>query len=398
MTPYPERVLQQAYAWTRSHPRVADGVLALLLFAAGAGQVPASPLPAAGAIVVSLVLAGTVTIRRRSPVPAFATALAMIAIQLAYGLGPASKPGLSPGVTDAAIVILLYTLAAYRPRKTSLIALGICLAGAAIAIAGYAPLHGPDRGNILLLTAAAVGVTLVAAWVTGDAVAYRRSYYVSLEERLAVAERARDLAAKRAHAIDASAARLRRIERDLHDGAQVRLAALALTLGDLKETLEQNDTGRALTLARSAHQNAKDTLTELRDLARGIHPPVLDRGLAPALSALAQASAIPVTVAVSLADRPSPAIEAIAYFCTAELLANAAKHSSADGIAVTVAPSGTSGLLLTVTDNGTGGAGFVPGGGLAGLAERVQTVDGTLIVSSPPGGPTIVSIELPEHA
>jgi signal transduction histidine kinase len=243
-------------------------------------------------------------------------------------------------------------------------------------------------------------VTLLSAWVIGDSAAYRRAYYVSLEDRLAAAERASDLERKRAQAVDASAARLRRIERDLHDGAQVRLAALAMALGEIKENLAQ-DGGDAetLKLVGSAHQNAKDTVAELRDLARGIHPPVLDRGLGPALSMLAETSVIPVALTVDVVDRPSPAIEAIAYFCTAELLANVAKHGAcgAKNIAVRVRERGA-GLLLTVTDDGPGGARTVPGGGLAGLLERVQTVDGRLDIDSPPGGPTTITIELPRHA
>ena len=247
----------------------------------------------------------------------------------------------------------------------------------------------------------------------GDSVAYRyrRVYYASLEERAArleaerdaqaqvaaAAERARELQEQRARAVDASAARLRRIERDLHDGAQVRLAALAMTLGEIKENLEQSGDERTLALAGAAHENAKDTLAELRDLARGIHPPVLDRGLGPALGILAGTSAIPVGLTVSLAERPSPAIEAMAYFCAAELLANATKHSGASRVSIAVREQ-DSGLAMAVTDDGVGGARRATGGGLAGLRERVQTVDGRLDVDSPPGGPTIITIELPRHA
>jgi signal transduction histidine kinase len=213
-----------------------------------------------------------------------------------------------------------------------------------------------------------------------------------------VAERTRELQERRARAVDESAARLRRIERDLHDGAQVRLAALAMTLGEIKENLEQAaDDDRMLTLVGAAHQNAKDTLAELRDLARGIHPPVLDRGLGPALAILAGSSAIPVRLTDSMTQRPSPAIEAIAYFCAAELLANVTKHSGANQVTISVREQ-DSGMVMSVTDDGDGGARLVPGGGLAGLLERVQTVDGKLGVESPPGGPTSVTIELPRHA
>jgi signal transduction histidine kinase len=431
MTTYPERVLQRAYGWMRAHPRSADATLGLLLLAGAADQIPSRPAVMAVAIVVNVLLAATVSARRSHPPGAFAAAALIAVIQIGFGAGRSSYPGFGLTVTDLAVVILLYTLAAYRPRRLSLTGLALCLAGAAVAIARYTPLHEPDGGTVLLLTIAVTGVTLLAAWLLGDAAAYRRAYYVSLEERVRVAERARDLEDKRARAVDGSAARLRRIERDLHDGAQVRLAALALALGEIKEQPDISE--RTVVLVSAAHQQAKDALTELRDLARGIHPPVLDRGLGPALEVLAATSAVPVVVhAGPLYDgtghdgaghdgaghdgaghdgaghdgaghdgagqRPSPAIEAIAYFCAAELLANAAKHSAASQVAVSVREPGSGMLLMTVTDDGSGGARVVAGGGLAGLRERVQTVDGRLEVDSPPAGPTTITIELPRHA
>src|SRR5579859_1764036 len=328
-TTYPGRV-RRTYAWLRGHPRAADCMLAILMLAGGAEQIPARPLDALATVIVDVLLALTVIARRAAPVLAFAAAAVIALAQVALShSGPA---GLGPGVTDLAVVIGLYTLAAYRPHRVSLIGLAACLAGGAIAIAQYAPLHASDAGPILLLSIAALGLTLIGAWVLGDSMAHRRAYEYSLEERLAVAERARELEVRRARAVDNSAARLRRIERDLHDGAQVRLAALAMTLGEIKETLEQaadgaTDSDPIVKLVGTAHANAKETLNELRDLARGIHPPVLDRGLRAALSSLAETSAIPVRLTTSAAEWPSPAIGAIAYFCAAELLANAAKHS-----------------------------------------------------------------------
>jgi signal transduction histidine kinase len=264
-----------------------------------------------------------------------------------------------------------------------------------------------------------LGGSALAAWVLGDSVAYRyrRAYYASLEDRAArleaerdaqariaaAAERTRELQEQRARAVDESAARLRRIERDLHDGAQVRLTALAMTIGEIKENLEaaagrEDDGGRTRLLAGAAHRSAKETLAELRDLARGIHPPVLDRGLGAALSNLAEASATPAGLTVRIGARPSPAIEAIAYFCAAELLANVAKHSGADRATISVSDDHDGGLLMTVADDGAGGARLAPAGGLAGLRERVRTVDGRLGIDSPPGGPTIITIRLPGHA
>src|SRR5262249_55175812 len=243
---------------------------------------------------------------------------------------------------------------------------------------------------------------LLLPWAVRLLVAIDRRLVRGLLGPVTLSERVRSLQASRARAVDESAAELRRIERDLHDGAQARLAALAMTLGQIKENLAREAPGaspnlsRTRELADAAHRNAKDALAELRDLARGIHPPVLDAGLGTALATLVTTSAIPVRVAVDVPDRPSPSIETMAYFCVAELLANVAKHSGADRASVQV-PMGHGRLLITVTDDGNGGA-RVGGGGLAGLVERVGTVDGEVHVDSPAGGPTVVSIELPGHS
>jgi signal transduction histidine kinase len=402
MEPYAGIMLQDVYAWVRRHPRAADGLLAALLLAGSAGQLRISPLGTAlAATVVTALIAATVIVRRRDPVAAFGVAALIGAAQLTFGVRPGGGDpparALGPTVADLAIAVLLYTLAAYRPRRVSLAGLAVCLLGAAVAIARWAPVHAAHSGGLLLLAGAGLGATVLTAWVLGDSMAYRRAYYTGLEDRLAVAERTRELQERRARAVDESAARLRRIERDLHDGAQVRLAALAMTLGEIKESLETAGDDRTLALAGAAHQNAKDTLAELRDLARGIHPPVLDRGLGPALAILAGTSGIPARLADSVRERPSPAIEAMAYFCAAELLANVAKHSGASRVTIGVRDQGA-GLVMSVTDDGDGGARLVPGGGLAGLLERVQTVDGRLGLDSPPGGPTVVTVELPRHA
>jgi signal transduction histidine kinase len=154
------------------------------------------------------------------------------------------------------------------------------------------------------------------------------------------------------------------------------------------------DVARARELLDAAHRGAKDALGELRDLARGIHPPALDNGLEDALATLAATSAIPVELRCNLPERPAPAIETIAYFCAAELLANAAKHSHAR--LVTIQAVGRHGMLaLTVGDDGVGGADPARGSGLSGLAQRVRTVDGRLEIASPPGGPTRITVRLP---
>ncbi|MCM3921166.1 sensor domain-containing protein [Frankia sp. AiPs1] len=221
--------------------------------------------------------------------------------------------------------------------------------------------------------------------------------------RSLTAQRVRDLERTRAAAVDDSAAALRRIERDLHDGAQVRLVAMAMNLGIAREHLAADgdavDLDATRTLVDAAHREVKEALVELRNIARGIHPPILDRGLDAALASLVASSALPVRVSVDLPDRPSAAIETIAYFCVAELLVNAARHSHADEVHISIIGRARR-VRLVVGDDGAGGARIDPGGGggLAGLVERVRTVDGWLAVSSPPGGPTAVTVDLPLHA
>jgi signal transduction histidine kinase len=218
------------------------------------------------------------------------------------------------------------------------------------------------------------------------------------------ARRVRELEQSRARLVDDSAARLRRIERDLHDGAQAQMVAVAMRLGlaakklgGMADGTGQTDLDRVLELVAAAHRGAKEAIAELRDLARGIHPPVLDHGLGTALTTLAARSDVPVELVVDLPERPSAAIETIAYFCAAELLANVAKHSGARH--ATLEAVHVPGLLqLRVSDDGCGGARVEDRGGLAGLAERIRTVDGRLQLSSPAGGPSVVAVELPSHA
>ncbi len=215
-----------------------------------------------------------------------------------------------------------------------------------------------------------------------------------------MAARVATLERSRSEVVNEAAALVRQIERNLHDGAQTRLATLALHLGMARDKLAAGGpdaVAAARDLVEAAHAGAKEALAELRDLSSGIHPPVLDNGLESALENLAAGSAIPVRVTAHLQERPSPAIETIAYFSAAELLANAVKHSSANVIEVAaVSPPGGP-FVLTVSDDGPGGADEADGSGLSGLRQRARTVDGTLTVTSPPGGPTNVSVELPMH-
>jgi signal transduction histidine kinase len=206
--------------------------------------------------------------------------------------------------------------------------------------------------------------------------------------------RIRELESDRGFVVDTAAADLRRIERDLHDGAQARLVNLAMGLGLAKEKLLE-DPDAAAAMVDEAHGEVKLALQELRDLARGIHPAVLtDRGLDAALSSVASRCTVPVKVAVELTVRPAAAIEGIAYFTVSELLQNISKHSGARSAAVDVWRS-EGRLLIQVWDDGRGGARLDGGTGMAGLADRLGAVDGLFVIDSPEGGPTTVTAELP---
>lgn len=211
-------------------------------------------------------------------------------------------------------------------------------------------------------------------------------------ERLAA--KAEHLQASRARGVDAAEAERRRIERDLHDGAQQRLVAVAMSLGRAKTKLGRDPQALA-DLIDEAHSDAKLAVSELRDLARGIYPAVLsDRGLDAALSAVAAKSPIHVHVTVDVDPRPPAAVETTAYFIVGETLTNVAKHSGASEAGVRVWRDGDA-VVVEVTDNGHGGAEVRPGGGMAGLADRAATIDGVMTVVSPVGGPTVIRADLP---
>jgi signal transduction histidine kinase len=247
-------------------------------------------------------------------------------------------------------------------------------------------------------------ILLAAPWVVRAPLWVERQLIRALLGPTGGSQRVQQLEAARTRLVDESASRLRRIERDLHDGTQAQLATLAMNLGQAKEKLEHDsavafDPVGALDLVAAAHSHAKEALAELRDIVRGIHPPVLDLGLDTALATLVARSAVPTTLSVSVSDdsRPSAAIETIAYFSVAELLANVARHSQAGRAWVDVRARGGV-LRIQVGDDGIGGADLSAGRGLFGLSERVAAVDGSLSVSSPEGGPTVVSVELPLRA
>ncbi|MFD3721571.1 sensor histidine kinase, partial [Streptomyces sp. NPDC058674] len=236
--------------------------------------------------------------------------------------------------------------------------------------------------------------TLTAPWVIRALATVDRVMVGALLGPSRLDTRVTELESDRGVVVDTAAADLRRIERDLHDGAQARLVALAMDLGLAKEKLRE-DPRAAARMVDEAHGEVKVALRELRDLARGIHPAVLtDRGLDAALSSVASRCAVPVRVAVELPARPAAAIEGIAYFTVSELLQNISKHSGARSASVDVWKSGER-LLIQVCDDGRGGAAAGYGSGLAGLTERLDAVDGVLVVDSPADGGTAVTAELP---
>ncbi|MFF8727727.1 sensor histidine kinase [Streptomyces sp. NPDC015171] len=258
---------------------------------------------------------------------------------------------------------------AFVPVTGQVSALGAAVLGAAVLAGGW-------RFAPRLLT---THFQLVGAVLGGDA---------------ELAERVRVLTETRRDAVDTSAAELRRIERDLHDGAQARLVAMGMDLGTI-EMLVERDPAQAKKLIAQARRNSAEALDELRDLVRGIHPPVLaERGLGDAVRALALRLPPVTEVAVELPGRAAAPVESAAYFAVSEVLANAVKHSGADRIWVDLHHSDER-LRITVTDNGGGGAVIGAGSGLAGIERRLGTFDGVLAVSSPAGGPTMVTMEIP---
>lgn len=260
---------------------------------------------------------------------------------------------------------------------------------------GFVPVHSQFTG----LLAAALGVAIGAVAVR-YAGSVQRGYFLLARAVLApggdqeLARRVAHLTETRHEAVDSSAAELRRIERDLHDGAQARLVAMGMDLGTIEALIEKNP-AKAKELIASARKSSAEALTELRDLVRGIHPPVLaERGLGDAVKALALRLPVETDVQVDLPGRAEAPVESAAYFAVSEILTNAIKHADADRIWIDMSHEHSM-LRVAVGDNGVGGAKIGSGTGLSGLERRLGTFDGILAVSSPAGGPTMVTVEIP---
>jgi signal transduction histidine kinase len=263
----------------------------------------------------------------------------------------------------------------------------------------FVHVHGADTSRAWQTSAVGAVVLVLGVW---SAPALLRLH--GLWSRLllaptanaAMAARVEHLTVARKDVIDTQAAEIRRIERDLHDGAQARLVAMGMNLNAAAHLLEKNPDA-ARTLLLEARDTSAKALTELRDLVRGIHPPVLaDRGLADAVRALALDSALTTEVTVDMAGTLESPLESAAYFAVSEVLTNAAKHSGAKRVWIDIR-HGDGTLRITVTDDGMGGADLAGGTGLRGVERRLATFDGILALTSPAGGPTVVTLELPRE-
>lgn len=255
-----------------------------------------------------------------------------------------------------------------------------------------------DLGSALLVASVGlVGLAIVAPFLT---LAVSRGQFVLAKAMLGGSREAEltmqlgRLETRRAAAVDTAENERRRIERDLHDGAQQRLVALAANLGAARDKLD-SDPESSRQLVVEAHEEAKAALREIRDLVRGIHPVILeDRGLDAALSAVVARSPVPVALAVDVAKRPPAAIESAAYFIVSECLTNVARHANASSASLDITRAGDR-LVIEIRDDGVGGADETRGSGLRGLHDRVTALAGTMYVLSPIGGPTTISVELP---
>ncbi|AEM87114.1 sensor histidine kinase [Streptomyces violaceusniger] len=255
----------------------------------------------------------------------------------------------------------------------------------------------PDAMAAAYLTAGGIALLALAYWLTGALARLDLRAATALlgpDPAKKLERRVEDLTESRAGAIDVADAERRRIERDLHDGAQQRLVSMAVNLGLAKATLKDLP-DEARQVIEEAHREAKGAIEELSSLVRGLHPAVLDElGLDAALSGIAARAPLPVRLHVHVPERASPTVEAVAYFVVSEALTNVAKHARAERADVTVVRTGDT-LRVVIADDGEGGADAARGSGLTGLAKRAGSVDGSFAISSPRGGPTVITVELP---
>ena len=391
------------YAWLRRHPKLTDGALALGLLASGASVFTTDSFRSLGAgnqvglIAISLVLAGLVVVRRKHPLATYVIAIAIAVVQVALGMHPGA---FQPVSADAAIIVLLYTLAAYRSRRVSLCGLSVCLIGIAVAVLRYAPTHGDDSPHFMLVSAVLLAVPMVSAWVLGDSMAYRRGHYAWLEERACRAEAERDAKAQLAAAAERS-----RIAREMHDIIAHNLSVIVgLADGGLYAAASSPERpGQALGAIAGT---GREALGELRRLLGVLHENghrAADLAPQPGLTDLetlldrVRAVGLPVRCDVRGDPRGlSEGRQLTVYRIVQEALTNTLKHAGpAATAAITLDYTGGA-VDLQITDTGRSATvGSADGQGLHGMRERAAVYDGTLRAGPAPCGGWRVEAHLP---
>ena len=395
--------VEQVYAWLRRHPRLIDGTLALSLLAIGANVFTTPSIRASGAggqaglIALSLVLAGLVVVRRQYPLATFVMATAIGFIQVALGMHPGA---LQPVTADLAIIVLLYTLAAYRPRRISVCGLSVCLAGIAVAAIRWPQSHGAESPQHMLAAALVVGVPAVSAWVLGDSMAYRRAYNAWLEQRARRAEAERDAKAQLAAAAERS-----RIAREMHDIIAHNLSVI-VGLADGGRYAAARTPERSAQALGAIAGTGREALSELRRLlgvlrennhqAAGLTPQPGLTDLETLLDRV-RAAGLPVRCTVHGDARGlSEGRQLTVYRIVQEALTNTLKHAGPEATAdVTIDYTGGA-VDVQITDTGRGtAAGSSDGQGLHGMRERAAVYDGTLHAGPAPSGGWQVEAHLP---
>jgi signal transduction histidine kinase len=379
------------YAWPRRHPRLLDGLLALSLLFLGGTMVGRPHVGWLLNLVWIIAIVAPVVFRRRHPTGAFVAAAAAGALQVALG---------RPAGSDVTILVLLYTLAAYRPRRISVPGLAVCLTGAIVAIARWAPgrvVHSPlSAGEVFLFFA----VPTVLAWVLGDSTRYRRGYYQALEERAARLERERD-----AQAQIAAAAERARIAREMHDVIAHNVSVMVVQADGAAFALDAQPE-RAREALGAISQTGRQALTEMRRLLGVLRTADDPAELAPQpgisqvgdLLEQARASGLPVTFTVEGLPRELPAgADLAAYRVIQESLTNTRKHGGPSASASVTVRYCEDGLMLCIADDGRGAAAAAEAGGhgLTGMRERVELYGGTVRSGPRPGGGYQVTATLP---
>jgi signal transduction histidine kinase len=379
------------YAWLRRHPQLVDGVLAILIGLLGTGAIIGPQLPVRLPITLLLIL--PVAFRRRYPGPAFVAAVLAGGFQVAVGAGLSGA--------DLAIVVLLYTLAAYRPRRESIAGLLTCLAGSVIAVVAWGTLNlGPTLADRLFVGSVMFGGTALIAWVLGDSMRYRRAYYAALEERAARLEAERDAQAK----ISAAAERAR-IARELHDVIAHNVSVMVVQADGASYAL-RSEPERARQALAAISSTGRQALAEMRRLLGVLRSGDSGADLAPQpgldqlRELLDQARAAGLSVSLRLEGAPHPLTEGAelaAYRVVQESLTNTRKHGGILAAARVTLRYEPDGLLVQVTDDGRGDTapGDGAGHGLTGMRERIEMYGGSVEAGPLPAGGYQVVARLP---